>query len=429
MQMSGSRVRFGRVTFVLVATALAAVLTAPAAEAATFPAVNQPGVTATQIKVGGVATESNDPTGGHLGSAFDGVKAYFAMVNSKGGIYGRKLVLDSQRDDALANNRSEVQALLTKDNVFAALPVAVQLYSGSDLLAKAKMPTYGWDINEEWGSEHNKPGPANFFTNVGGFICFTCGMPNVQTWLPKKLDKKRIGVLAFNVSQSESCATGLQNSFKKFPTAKIVFMDKSLSFGTPDYSAQVSQMKDKNVNLVISCLDGNGAATLAREMKKQGLNAIQILPNSYNHDLVKKNAQFLNGSYLFTTYVPFEAKPAPAGLTNYKKWIKKTGGDVNENSLVGWINADEFYSGLKAAGPNFTQQKVIDATNAMTKYTANGIVAPINWTTAHQKMIECYAVLKVVNGGFKPVFGKKGKPFVCFPSNLKKMPENPPVSS
>lgn len=427
--MRRTRVGIGRVTLVLVATALAAVLTVPAVGAASFPAVNQPGVTAKEIKVGGVVTASNDPTGGHLGSAFDGVKAYFAMVNSNGGVYGRKLVLDSKRDDGLANNRSEVQALLTKDNVFAALPIAVQLYSGADLLAKAKIPTYGWDINEEWGSENNTPGPANFFTNVGDFICFTCGMANVQTWLPKKIGRHRVGVLAFNVSQSTSCAEGLQKGFKKFPTAKIAFMDKSLSFGTPDYSAQVAQMKDKKVDLVITCLDGNGAATLAREMKKQGLNAIQILPNSYNHDLVKKNAQFLNGSYLFTTYVPFESKPEPIGMKNYKKWIKKTGGDMNENSLVGWINADEFVSGLKAAGPNFTRQKVIDATNAITKYTAGGILAPVNWKTAHQKMTECYAAIKVVNGGFKPVFGKKGKPFVCFPSTLKKMPENPPVSS
>ena len=48
-------------------------------------------------------------------------------------------------------------------------------------------------------------------------------------------------------------------------------------------------------------------------MKKQGLDAPQILPNSYNQDLIKKNAQVLNGSYLFTTFAPFETKPAPPG--------------------------------------------------------------------------------------------------------------------
>ena len=44
-------------------------------------------------------------------------------------------------------------------------------------------------------------------------------------------------------------------------------------------------------------------------------------------------------------------------------------------------------TGLKAAGPNFTRQKVVDATNKITNYTAGGIVAPINWTTAHQDQV------------------------------------------
>ena len=69
---------------------------------------------------------------------------------------------------------------------------------------------------------------------------------------------------------------------------------------------------------------------------------------------------------------------------------------------MGWINADEFVTGLKAAGPNFTRQKVVDATNKLTHYTAGGIVAPIDWTTAHQDQIDCYVVLKVVDGKFKP---------------------------
>ena len=428
--MSKSRVRAMRGVVVVAALSLVGLVGGPAVGAAeTFPTVDQPGVTAKEIKVGGVVTASNDPTGGKLDTAYDGVKAYFDYINSKGGVYGRKLVLDAKHDDQLANNRSEVQSLLTNDDVFAALPIATQLYTGSKLLADAGVPTYGWDINEEWGSENHNPGPSNFFTNVGDFICFTCATAGPQSWLPKKLNRHRIGNLAFNVSQSTSCADGLEKSLAKYKTGKIVFQDKSLAFGTPDYSAQVAQMKEKNVDLVITCIDGNGAATLAREMKKQGLNVPQILPNSYNADLIKKNAQVLNGSYLFTTFTPFETNPAPPGLKNYLKWIKKSGGEKTENSLQAWINADEFVTGLKAAGPNFTRQKVVDATNKITNYTAGGIVAPINWTTAHQNQIDCYVVLKVVDGKFKPQYAKKGKPFLCFPDGLKTMPKQPQVSS
>ena len=169
-------------------------------------------------------------------------------------------------------------------------------------------------------------------------------------------------------------------------------MDKSLTFGTPDYSAQVAQMKDKKVDLVITCIDGNGAATLAREMKKQGLNVPQILPNSYNQDLIKKNAQVLNGELPLHDLHAVRDEPGAAGPQELPEVDQEERRGEDRELAAGWINADEFVTGLKAAGPNFTRQKVVDATNKITNYTAGGIVAPINWTTAHQNHIDCYAV-------------------------------------
>src|SRR3954469_12534962 len=86
-------------------------------------AVDQPGVTKDTIRVGGVASISN-PLNAPYGNIFKGAKAYFAMVNSEGGIYGRKIQLVSERDDQISNNLREVQGLLTEDNVFAAVGMA-----------------------------------------------------------------------------------------------------------------------------------------------------------------------------------------------------------------------------------------------------------------------------------------------------------------
>jgi ABC-type branched-subunit amino acid transport system substrate-binding protein len=401
---------------------------APAASAQQdeeFPAVDQPGVTDDEIRVGGIITEEGSPTGAQLSSAFDGVKAYFEYINdTEGGVYGRELVLSSERDDRLGNNRSEVEGLLAQDDVFAALPIAVQLFTGADLLAEEGIPTFGWQINAEWGSE-DVASPPNLFGQTGSFICFTCANPSVQTWLPKQLKRPRVGVLAFAVPQSAGCAEGLEASFEKYPTGEVVFSDKSLAFGQPDYSAQVAQMKEEGVDLVISCIDGNGAVNLAREIKKQGLDAVQVLPNAYNRALIEENADVLEGSYLFTTFAPFETRPKPEGLKLYDEWIKKTDGRKDENSMIGWINADLFVEGLKAAGPDFTREKVIDAINAMTDYDAKGLLAGTDWTTAHEEDQDCYATLQVKDGKFKPVFGAKGKPFVCFDDSLKKIPAKP----
>ena len=399
-----------------------------ASAGAKFPSVDQPGVTDTEIHVGGVLTDTMNPTGVSYGPAFDGVEAYFEYINTtEGGVYGRKLVLSSKRDDQLGKNREQAQALVSEDNVFAALPLATSLFSGAQAYVDAKIPTFGWDINAEFGSENNTPGPPNLFGAQGSFICFTCAQAGINQWLPTKIHVKNVALLAYNVVQSTDCALGAKNSFEKYKTAKVAFDDESLGFGNPDFSAQVSQMVDAKVDYIIACIDFNGIINLRKEMLRQGLEAAMVLPNAYEHETIKQNQQFLDGLYVATLFAPFETKPQPPAVKLFLKWMKKTGGRETENAIIGWINADEFVTALKAAGPDFTRQKVIDAMNQITDYTANGFVPPIDWTTAHENDQDCTALLKIVNGKFKPVFGKPGKPFLCFADDLTKIPKNPEV--
>ena len=431
--MARRRVRCGRWVALLGVAALAGAVVAPAAAAGggsgDFPAVDQPGVSDSQIKVSGVATVTNDPTGNTLGSAFDGVKAYFDYINTtEDGVYGRELVLDGEHDDQLANNRQEIERTLSDDQPFAVLPIATDLFTGASLLDEAGIPSFGWNINEEWGSENNKPGPANLFGQFGSFHCFTCAAANPISWLPKKLGLKKVGIVAYEVEQSATCAEGAEASFEKFKTGDVVFTDTSLPFGAVDYSGDVARMVEEGVDYVVPCLDGNGAVVLLREMQKQGLDATVLLANAYNQKYAEENAQFLDGNYVFTVFAPFETRPKPEGLKLYQQWMKKSGGDQNENSYVGWMNADLFVEGLKAAGPDFTQQKVVDAINGMTDYTAKGILPGVDWTKAHETDAECYAVMQFQDGKYEPVFGKKGKPFLCWPPDLKTMPKNPQVA-
>jgi len=406
--------------------ALVAAVAVPAAARQQSPKVDQPGVTDKEIRVGGVANVTQNPTGVSYAPAFDGVDAYFAYINqTEGGVFGRKLVLASKRDDQLANNRQEVEGLLSQDDVFAALPMATNLFSGAQLLEDEGIPVFGWNIQEEWGSEKNAPGPPNFFAAAGSFNCISCGAPSYPQFLAKKLGIDKVAVLAYSVPQSASCADGAAKSFTRYPTAKVVFDDKSLAFGTADFSAQVAQMVDKGVQLVIPCIDFNGAINLKREMLKQGLDATVALPNAYNFEAVEQNARFLDGSYVSTLFAPLETRPKPEGVKLFEKWMKKTKGKVTENAIIGWINADQFVTGLKAAGPDFTREKVVDAINKITDFTAKGFVPPVNWTVAHERRQPCTALLKIVNGKFKPVFAKPGKPFICFPDDLEKIPAKP----
>lgn len=376
----------------------------------------EPGVTDTEIRVGGVASVTN-PLGGKYDQAFDGVKAYFDKVNSEGGVNGRQLKLVSERDDKVASNKDEVRGLLEQDNVFAVLPVATLLFTGADELVAAGVPTFGWTINPEWQGSADNP-KANLFGQAGSYLCLGCEQPAVP-YIAKEAGKSKVGLLGYAVPQSSQCVDGYDKSFTKYGDeagASVVFKDSSLSYGTTDFSVQVAKMKDAGVDMVVTCIDTNGVVGLAKELKKQDVKAIQYLPNAYDQELLDEYGDLFEGSYLYTSFLPLESDEPSQGMKDYRKWIEKAGGEVGENSLVGWLNAALFVEGLRKAGPDFTRQKVIDAINSETDWTADGLLSGVDWTESHTQRtnISCSATLKVVDSKFQPVEGPGGTPFVCF---------------
>jgi ABC-type branched-subunit amino acid transport system substrate-binding protein len=381
--------------------------------------VSAPGVTADAINVGGVASITN-PLGGNYGDAFKGVQAYFDMVNSEGGIYGRKLKITEQADDKVADNKATVDALISNQNIFAILPVAVLSFDGGADVAKSGIPTFGWLINGEWQGSASDP-RSNMFAQSGSYLGATDPIYSL-VWLADHLKKDKVAVLAYSVPQSSDCATGVENGFKQYgkgSNAKLVFEDKSLQFGVTDLSVQVSKMKQAGVDLVTTCMDQNGVVTLAKEMKKQQMDALQYLPDGYDEDFVKQFGDLFEGSVVRTDFVQWQLPESqqPAGLKNFLKWMKQDGGKLDQNSITGWLNADLFVAGLKAAGPDFTRQKVIDAINKMTAYTAGGILHAVDWTKAHTEnatpLHACEFKSTIKNSEFVPNYSEPGKPWNC----------------
>jgi len=375
--------------------------------------VHSKGVTDSQISTDAVVTITNNPTGTFAPLA-DGIRAYFAMVNDGGGIYGRQLKLNQVRDDQLGFNAQTVRAALAGDNAFATFG-ATNLFTGADLLARANQPAFIWNINPQMGG-HN-----NIFGNVGA-ICFTCAAHTLP-YIAKQIGATKVGIIAYGVVQeSKDCATGIKNSFQKYPTAQVVFSDDSLPYAAP-LAADVTAMKNKGVQLIGTCIDFGESDTLGKEMLRQGLKATQVQPNGYDADFISKNAAALEGSIVLTQFVASQEQPQIAQVQKLFEWTGKTHVPVRELTTYGWILADEFVTGLKLAGPDFTQQKVIDALNSLTAYNAGGLIPPLDWTKQHGdpnkdtsalSKLDCFDYLKITNGKFVPLYSQPGKPFLCF---------------
>ena len=98
-------------------------------------------------------------------------------------------------------------------------------------------------------------------------------------------------------------------------------------------------MKEAGVDVVATCMDNNGVVTLAKEMKKQGLDAIQLLPELLRPSTMEEFGDLFEGSYVYISETPLEADPEPDAMEEFKAAMEQAGTTVNENSYVGWINA------------------------------------------------------------------------------------------
>jgi branched-chain amino acid transport system substrate-binding protein len=379
-----------------------------------------PGVTADTIRVGGIASESN-PLGGKYADAFAGAKLYFDRVNADGGVFGKRIDVVGEYDDRIDGslNKSYARRLVERDKVFAVIPIASLFFGGADYLADHDIPTFGWNINTEWSK-----GPS-LFGEKGSFLCIRCGGPYLS-WLAHEAGRSKAAILAYNVDQSRDCATGSERGYEKYGKAngvELAFSDASLAFGFPPgaLAPDIDRIRREGVDLVSTCMDGEASAKVGRALRDAGLEAVQFLPNGYNAELIEEFGDVLEGSYVAVQFVPIEEPDPPEGLQQFLDAMEQAGKKPNENALAGWINADLFVTGLRAAGEHFTRASLVDAINAMDNYTAGGILAGIDWRKAHTQSNTsgCTAALQVQGGKLVPVFGQPGKPFVCFD------PDNP----
>ncbi len=392
-----------------------------------FVEIDEVGVTDTEIRAT-VITSATNPLGGKYKEFGDGVEAYFDMVNTEdGGIYGRQLTVAKQRDDQLARNQAEVQAAIAEDNAFAVF-IATLLFTGAGDLEAERVPTFGWNINPEW------QGPDHFFPNVGA-LCFGCTGKHLP-WIARELELTNIGVMGYGVSeQSKLCVEGVVKTFEQYGDdvggAEVVFSDDTIGFGVTDLSAQVAQMKDAGVELVTTCMDIGGVFTLAREMEKQQLDAIQIMPNGYDLDFIAGSGGVFEGNYVLTLFQAWEHEPRAPLTDKFFDQMEKLGIEPVELTYQGWIAAHQFHTALKLAGPDFDREKLIAAMNSQSNYTAEGMNHPIDWTRQHGDPHEienrgeftCQNYVQIVDNEFVPALGEAGKPWVCFDARSEEWEE------
>jgi Periplasmic binding protein len=395
-----------------------------------------PGVTDDEIRFSVIGTGASNPLGTCILDCYAaGVEAYFAWRNSEGGIYGRELVLSQSLDDELANNQPRALEVISAEDTFANFNATLNP-AGWANLQEAGVPTYVWGIhgNEMAGRDH-------IFGHIQG-PCSECtgrGIP----WVMEQAGATKLATLGYGITEtSRLCAHGSADSLELYGSevgAEVVYTKDDLAYGLPNGIApEVTAMREAGVDFIATCIDLNGMKTLAQELQRQGMDDVVLYhPNTYNHQFVEENAALFEGDYVTVQFLPFEADAEGTQLEQFQEWIEETDGEVAEQTMVGWINADLAFQGLLAAGPEFDRESVVAATNQMTEYDAGGLINPIDWTRQHAGVVdgdpstdyaqECFPVVQIVDGAFETV-APPDEPWLCWPNDNQDWSEPTPTS-
>ena len=396
-----------------------------------------PGVTDDEIKFAILSTGEANPLGYCLLECqAQAVESYFAWRNSQGGVHGRDLVLE-QVDDEMANNQVKALEIIESGEYFGVIGAPI-IASGFADLAGAGYPVYtGFPQSVE----------SNGFESIfqpTGALCIEC--PSRRSMYAGTLvGATTVGTLGFGVSQaSKDCVAGHNAALEEWGEdagLELGYSNDDLAFGLPNgIGPEVTAMKEAGVDFVLTCFDQNSALTLEEELERQGMGDVPtVLPNAYaDKPFIEANADLLEGSFVGVSYRPFEADPAGSGIEDYLEWTEELGYEPNDWGMLTWINADLAFRGILAAGPEFDQAKVVEATNTFTEYTADGLVNPTDWTRQHTAptpddavtngpLQDCFAFVKVIDGEFV-LEGDPEKPHFCWDTELEGWEEPVPTS-
>jgi len=383
-----------------------------------------PGVTSDSVNVGAISTLSG-PLASNFGGLTPGIQAYFDMVNAKGGVNGRKLNLEWNLDDTGSPSAftSLAHTLVDQDHAFAVFSSTYWFTPG--FLAQTGTPTYGYDTSANWS------GPDNLYAAGGSVQCDPCGTPG-YLHLARQLKTKSAAILAYNVSSSKNACSDAASLFRR-GGVNVSYTDYAVPIDgniTPD----IQRMQKAGADFVLSCMDVNENITMARAIQQYGLKMNQLWLNGNDQSVLNQYSNLMQNVYFLIANVPiYSPTKYYPGLAAYLSAMKKyEPAHVGEALAVqGWESAALFAAGVRAAGNNLTQQRVIQLTNQLSAFNAEGMSAVTDWQVSHTKVKfpVCEAYTKVSGKKTISVFVPGHQVFLCFIPGPKAVPQTPPAGT
>ncbi|MEW6616489.1 MAG: ABC transporter substrate-binding protein [Thermodesulfobacteriota bacterium] len=344
------------------------------------------GITDTTIKVGGI-WDFTGPVSNIMTPVCDGTRTYIRHINDQGGINGRKIkyILEDDRyiiPAALA----AFKKLVYRDEIFALLgPGSTgEAKTLMSKIMKEGLPTIPCAADKDLLDPYRRYifGPIATYEHQTGVLL---------DWIVQKSKprKPKIVCLVADVAAKAPFLDGIQKWAKFFDLDVPVVMTP---VGNLDFTSEILIIKRENPDYVIPFLVIPAIGALIRDSKKLGLNCkVYATYSGTSEDVLNiagKVADNFYGVHFFSSW--YDDNPGMAELRkvtlHYHPGTEKP--YRSKNFTIGWIIAKLFHEGLKRAGRDLDNEKLIDALETLRDFDTGGISGPITITPKSHEVVK-----------------------------------------
>lgn len=354
------------------------------------------GVTATTLTVGTIADRSG-PRPGLFDGTIAGVQAYFAYVNSTGGVHGRRLKT-ALGDSGTACNQTAAAHKSLMSSTFAIVG-SFGVYDNCAAPVFAQNPgiaDVSYAISSDRGAVKN-----NFSTQLqsggaqaGPAVVFKQKFPGIE---------KKLGALIADVAASRSAWANLKSMYLQEGYSLVY--EQFVSPTEVEYSRYVIGMRQAGVDMVVLTNDISGEVKFVNAAQQQSFNPRVITTRAVLYDpafkdLVSGNPTNVYAELGSALYFNADERRFP-GVALFQDWMKKTAPNQAQDSfsVFGWSQAKLFVDALIKAGPRATRPGLLAALRSTHSVDTAGLLP--SGDPALKKPTPCFIITHWESGSWR----------------------------
>ncbi|MFF8291637.1 ABC transporter substrate-binding protein [Streptomyces sp. NPDC016309] len=337
------------------------------------------------IRIGLITGATSPVGGGALTGPRDGALAYFAALNARGGIGGRRVEAITCDDggSGIGNNQC-VHELVDRKHVFALVATTALDYAGAARVSRAGVPDIGgqplgpaYDTYPHLYGIYGSSAPRT--GDEPGWNGVLTGGTEVYRWFRHELGARTAAVVSYNQAASAAYARLVTDGLRKEGYRVVT---EQVDFALPNYRAVAADLREQDVDLVFDALDTHGNAQLCAAMDAVGATVTAKVTNVQNWNQAVprdfKDAPRCRNALWVTGASRNHDERADPAVREFRDAMK--GRPLSQWALEGWAAAMWFTDAATSCAPaGLTRACVERFVNRAEPYTARGLLLPVRF--------------------------------------------------